>query len=239
MSSTDRASAGLSRRRFIGAGVGAAGAVALGGLKPLSAIGGNGLLVPKPKRSIILYTVRDRIGATRTRRACRPASRRCSSDSPRSATATSSSRATPARQREGGNVNNHAGASCCRAGSTTTGSRPRATTATIPGTITEATLAEFDAALRDREHPRLGYIGTGGDPTGQQLRARLEARRRALEHPRRAGRPPRPQAVHAQPRCRRTASCSTAARSTRWAGRRARAACASWSTSWSRRTRAT
>ena len=54
----------LSRRRFLGASFGAAaGAVALGTGFATAARGGNGLLVPPGKRSIILFTVRDRIGA--------------------------------------------------------------------------------------------------------------------------------------------------------------------------------
>ena len=54
----------MNRRRFLGAAAGtAAGAGILGGLKLDSASGGRGVLVPPGKRSIILYTVRDRIGA--------------------------------------------------------------------------------------------------------------------------------------------------------------------------------
>ena len=53
----------LSRRRFLSASLGAAGALALGGTWAGTARGGKGLLVPPGKRSIILYTVRDRISA--------------------------------------------------------------------------------------------------------------------------------------------------------------------------------
>jgi len=54
----------MNRRRFLGAAAGtAAGAGILGGLKLDSASSARGTLVPQGKRSIILYSVRDRIGA--------------------------------------------------------------------------------------------------------------------------------------------------------------------------------
>jgi sugar phosphate isomerase/epimerase len=54
----------MNRRRFLGAAAGtAAGAGILGGLKLDTATSARGTLVPQGKRSIILFTVRDRIGA--------------------------------------------------------------------------------------------------------------------------------------------------------------------------------
>jgi sugar phosphate isomerase/epimerase len=54
----------MSRRRFLGAAAGtAAGAGIFGGLRLDSAQSARGTLIPPGKRSIILYTVRDRIGA--------------------------------------------------------------------------------------------------------------------------------------------------------------------------------
>lgn len=62
MASTDHIGA-LTRRQFVGASAGAAGVLALGGLNPLIARGADGPLLPPGKRSIILFTVRDRIEA--------------------------------------------------------------------------------------------------------------------------------------------------------------------------------
>ena len=172
MSSTDRASAGLSRRRFIGAGVGAAGALALGGLKPLSAIGGNGLLVPKPRRSIILYTVRDRIGAAPDstgvpygfaqvlERLAEIGYRNVEFAGYTQHVNVLGRQITPQELRQLLDDN---------------GLEAIGNHGNVPSSINETTLAQFDAALETANILGQKYIGTGGDPTSSNYKSDWDA----------------------------------------------------------------
>ena len=53
---------GLNRRQFFAATTGMAAAVTMTGAAAKAAPGANGVLIPAPRRGIILYTVRDAVG---------------------------------------------------------------------------------------------------------------------------------------------------------------------------------
>ena len=173
-------SLGLTRRQLLAATTGMAAAAALGaaafGGGPAhaataaaarAASGPNGLLIPAPRRGIILYTVRDAI-----------------SRDPNSTTLASGFREVfeelsriGYRQIEfagygqhanadGGNVNNVAGAHLLRSWLDDNGLQAEGNHGSIPSTITDATLAAFDAQCEVANILGFGHIGTGGDPTG-------------------------------------------------------------------------
>ena len=67
---------------------------------------------------------------------------------------------------EGGNVNNVAGAQLLRTWLDDNGLEAEGNHGNIPGTITDATLAAFDAQCEIANILGFGHIGTGNDPTG-------------------------------------------------------------------------
>ena len=188
----------LTRRRFIGASVGAAGAVALGTGFTTAARGGSGLLVPPGKRSIILFTVRDRISAapdtTGVPYGFAQVLERLSEIGYHGIefagynqnTQILGRQITPAEIRtilddnglvavgSHGNIREH--------------------------TITDATLAAFDAYMDTAQTLGQKYIGTGGDPTGSNFKADWDAaaERWNILGERAGGRPA--EAVHPQSR---------------------------------------
>ena len=214
---------GLSRRQLLAATTGMAAAAALGaaafGGGPAHAAtrgaaaaaasgavkaGGNGVLLPPGKRGIILYTVRDAISRDpNTTDLAVGLQGGVPGTLPDRIQADRVRGLRPARQRRGRATSTTSRApSCCAPGSTTTGSRPRATTATSRRR-SPTPRSPRSTRLRDREHPRhSGHIGTGNDPTGSAFVADWEARGRAVELLRRARSVARPEAVHAQPRHR-------------------------------------
>ena len=150
----------------------------------------NGVLVPPAKRGIILYTVRDAISA-------RPADVALASgfkEVLRGARddrlpADRVRRVPPARQRPGRATSTTvAGAALLRTWLDDNGLEAEGNHGSIPGTITDATIAAFDAACEIANILGMGHIGTGSDPTSSAFVADWEARRRALELLRRAGR---------------------------------------------------
>jgi sugar phosphate isomerase/epimerase len=164
----------LSRRRFLGSSFGAAaGAVALGTGFTNVARGGNGLLVPPGKRSIILFTVRDAISRDPT-----------TSDLPsgfREVLEHLSGIGYHGIEFAG--FRQHANAEGGRDPSAATlaswldayGLVGVGNHGSIPSTINETTLAAFDAALEFANIVGLKYIGTGGDPTGSNFKADWDA----------------------------------------------------------------
>lgn len=161
---------GLNRRQFLAATTGMAAAAAVTARPAAAGAVGNanGVLVPAPKRGIILYTVRDAI-----------------SRDPLSSPYASGFRAVLEelatigyrqiefagyRQHansEGGNdLNSVAGATLLRSWLDDNGLQAEGNHGSIPSTITDATLASFDAACEIANILGLGHIGTGGDPTG-------------------------------------------------------------------------
>ena len=162
----------LSRRRFLGASLGAAGAVALGGAWATTARGGNGLLVPPGKRSIILYTVRDRISAAPDdsgvpygfervlERLAEIGYHGVEFAGYGQSQQILGRQITPPEIRKILDDN----------GLIAVGSH-----GTIPGSINDSTLAAFDAYMETANILGQKYIGTGGDPTGSNYKADWDA----------------------------------------------------------------
>jgi sugar phosphate isomerase/epimerase len=163
----------LSRRRFLGASFGAAaGAVALGTGFSSVARGGKGLLVPPGKRSIILFTVRDRISAA-----------------PDSSGVPYGFAQVLERLSEigyhgiefaGYNQNTQILGRQITAAEIRTilddnGLVAVGSHGSIPGVINDATLAAFDAYMDTAQTLGQKYIGTGGDPTGSNFKADWDA----------------------------------------------------------------
>ncbi len=162
---------GLNRRQFLAATTGMAAAATVASL-PLAtsasaAPSANGVVVPPGKRGIILYTVRDAI-----------------SRDPATSPYASGFKAVIEelgrigyKQVEfagfgqhanapGGNVNNVAGAQLLRTWLDDNGIEAEGNHGNIPSTVTDATLAQFDAACEVANILGMGHIGTGNDPTG-------------------------------------------------------------------------
>jgi sugar phosphate isomerase/epimerase len=172
-------SLGLSRRQLLAAttGMAAAAVVGLGTghahAAPLAATSGavkagNGVLVPPGKRGIILYTVRDAISRN-------PLITDPALPSGFKAVFAELSRIGYKQvefagynqnvNSEGGNVNSVAGAQLLRTWLDGYGLEAEGNHGSIPSTISDATLAQFDAACEVANILGFGHIGTGSDPT--------------------------------------------------------------------------
>lgn len=161
---------GLNRRQFFAATTGMAAAAAVASV-PLAgaasaAPAAGGVVVPPGKRGIILYTVRDAI-----------------SRDPATSPFASGFKAVieelgrigykqlefagynQSANAPGGNVNNVAGARLLRTWLDDNGIEAEGNHGSIPSTITDASLAQFDAACEVANILGLGHIGTGSDPT--------------------------------------------------------------------------
>jgi sugar phosphate isomerase/epimerase len=162
----------LSRRRFIGVSLGAAGAVAFGGAWAGTTRGGSGLLVPPGKRSIILFTVRDRIAAAPDEsgipygfeqvlaRLAEIGYHGIEFAGYTQSTQILGRQITPAEIRKVLDDN----------GLVAVGSHGN-----VPSAINDTTLAAFDAYLEIANILGQKYIGTGGDPTGSNFQADWDA----------------------------------------------------------------
>lgn len=172
-------SLGLSRRQLLAATTGVAAAAALGGAAfgggPAHAAAragavkaaGNGVLVPPGKRGIILYTVRDAISRDPN-----------TTDLPSGFLEVFQELSRIGYKQiefagynqnvnaPGGNVNNIAGAQLLRTWLDDNGLEAEGNHGSIPSTITDATLAAFDAQCEVANILGFGHIGTGNDPTG-------------------------------------------------------------------------
>ena len=158
---------GLNRRQFLAATTGMAAAAAVTAPSALAATGSNGVLVPRASAassstpcgtpSAATRHVRprlrlqgglrgageDRLQADRVRR-LQPERQR-----PRAATSTTLE-----------------GAALLRTWLDDNGLEAEGNHGSIPGTITDATIAAFDAACEIANILGMGHIGTGSDPTG-------------------------------------------------------------------------
>ncbi|HEX6955315.1 MAG TPA: sugar phosphate isomerase/epimerase family protein [Agromyces sp.] len=180
-------SLGLTRRQLLAAttGMAAAAAVGLAGghthahAAPATASGaaaGNGVLVPPGKRGIILYTVRDAISRDPN-----------TSDLPSGFKEVFEELSRIGYKQiefagynqnvnsPGGNVNNVAGAQLLRTWLDDNGLEAEGNHGSIPGTITDATLAAFDQACEIANILGFGHIGTGSDPTNSAYLADWQA----------------------------------------------------------------
>ncbi|MFE5411073.1 sugar phosphate isomerase/epimerase family protein [Microbacterium sp. NPDC056569] len=169
---------GLSRRQLLAATTGMAAAAAFGlgtghahaaapaAASGVAAKGGNGVLVPPGKRGIILYTVRDAISRDPN-----------TTDLPSGFKEVLQELARIGYKQiefagfnqhanaEGGNLNSVAGAQLLRTWLDDNGLEAEGNHGSIPSTITDATLAQFDAACEIANILGFGHIGTGSDPT--------------------------------------------------------------------------
>lgn len=163
---------GLNRRQFLAAttGMAAAAGAAVATAAPAAAnpVGNaNGILVPQSKRGIILYTVRDAISRD-------PATSPYASGfkavlEELSAIGYRQVEFAGYRQHAnapGGNVDNPEGAALLRTWLDDLGLEAEGNHGSVPGTVSDATIAQFDAACEVANILGLGHIGTGGDPTG-------------------------------------------------------------------------
>ncbi|TCB96637.1 sugar phosphate isomerase/epimerase [Micromonospora zingiberis] len=160
----------MSRRRILGAFAGVAGAAAVGatGVGSVAAANGNGLLVPKPKRGIILYSVRDRISAAPDTsgvpygfervlaRIAEIGYREVEFAGYNQSTAILGRQITPEEIRKVLDDN---------------GLRANGAHASIPGTVTPDTIAAFERTLDTAEILGMKHIGTGSDPTNSNYKA--------------------------------------------------------------------
>lgn len=160
---------GLNRRQFLAATTGMAAATAVTAPSALAGPVGNanGVLVPAAKRGIILYTVRDAVGRD-------PLSTTLASGFKEVLTELS---AIGYRQIEfagyrqhanaegGADLNTVAGATLLRSWLDANGLEAEGNHGSIPGGMTEANIAAFDAACEIANILGMGHIGTGSDPT--------------------------------------------------------------------------
>lgn len=180
-------SLGLTRRQLLAAttGMAAAAAVGLAGghthahAAPIAASGAdavNGPLVPPGKRGIILYTVRDAIGRDPNTTDLPSGFKEVFEELSRIGykqiefAGYNQNANSP-----GGNVNNVAGAQLLRTWLDDNGLEAEGNHGSIPGTITDATLAAFDQACEIANILGFGHIGTGSDPTNSSYLADWQA----------------------------------------------------------------
>jgi sugar phosphate isomerase/epimerase len=183
---------GLSRRQLLAATTGVAAAAALGGAAfgggPAHAAtragavpgavraAGNGVLLPPGKRGIILYTVRDAISRDPNTTDLASGFKEVFGELSRIGyKQVEFAGYNQHANAEGGNVNNIAGAQLLRSWLDDNGLEAEGNHGSIPSTITDATLAAFDAQCEIANILGFGHIGTGNDPTGTAYLADWQA----------------------------------------------------------------
>jgi sugar phosphate isomerase/epimerase len=179
-------SLGLTRRQLLAAttGMAAAAAVGLAGghvhASPAAAnpVGNaNGVLVPESKRGIILYTVRDAVSRDPNVSDLPSGFKEVLEELSR----IGYRQIEFAGYRQSGNAEGGAdlgtpeGAKLLRTWLDANGLEAEGNHGSIPSTINDTTLAQFDAACEVANILGLGHIGTGGDPTGSAYLADWQA----------------------------------------------------------------
>ncbi|KRC84383.1 Tat (twin-arginine translocation) pathway signal sequence [Terrabacter sp. Root85] len=169
---------GLNRRQFFAATTGMAAAVAVTGAAAAQAApGANGVLIPAPRRGIILYTVRDAVSRN-------PLTSPYASGFKEVLTELSSigyrqiefAGLTQNANSEGGaNLNTVEGATLLRSWLDDLGLQAEGNHGSVPSTITDANIAAFDTACEIANILGMGHIGTGSDPTSSAYVADWEA----------------------------------------------------------------
>jgi sugar phosphate isomerase/epimerase len=159
---------GLNRRQFLAATTGMAAAAAVTSPSALAADPTGGTLVPSGKRGIILYTVRDAISRDPNTSEYASGFKEVLEELARIgykqiefAGYTQSVNAPGGRS-----LNTVEGATLLRSWLDANGLEAEGNHGSIPSTITDTTLAQFDTACEIANILGLGHIGTGSDPTG-------------------------------------------------------------------------
>jgi len=158
-----RRSFGLSRRQLMAASTGLAAASMVGPLSSSAAAKGNGVLVPRGKLGIILYSVRDAVGRDPLASSLPSGFKEVFAELAR----------IGYKQIEFAGYTQHANAEGGRTPAPAllkqwlddNGLEAEGNHGSIPSTITDATLATFDAACEAANVLGMGHIGTGSDPT--------------------------------------------------------------------------
>jgi sugar phosphate isomerase/epimerase len=168
---------GLNRRQFFAATTGVAAAVTLTGAAAKAAPGANGVLIPAPRRGIILYTVRDAVSRD-------PLTSPYASGFKEVLTELSSigyrqiefaGFRQHANAEGGADLNTVAGATQLRTWLDDLGLEAEGNHGSVPLTITDASIAAFDTACEIANILGMGHIGTGSDPTGSAYVADWDA----------------------------------------------------------------
>src|SRR6478736_888661 len=168
---------GLNRRQFFAATTGMAAAVTMTGAAAKAAPGANGVLIPAPRRGIILYTVRDAVGRD-------PLTSPYASGFKEVLTELSSigyrqiefaGLRQHANSEGGANLNTVEGATLLRSWLDDLGLQAEGNHGSVPSTITDANIAAFDTACEIANILGMGHIGTGSDPTSSAYVADWEA----------------------------------------------------------------
>lgn len=165
-------SLGLGRRQFLAATTGMAAAATVAGLSPTAAAAApapgkaNGVVIPPAKRGIILYTVRDAVSRDPNTSPYASGFKEVFEELGRigySQIEFAGYNQSP--NAPGGNVNTVEGARLLRTWLDDNGLEAEGNHGSVPSTITEATLAAFDAQCERANILGMAHIGTGSDPT--------------------------------------------------------------------------
>ncbi|MEV0153915.1 TIM barrel protein [Micromonospora sp. NPDC050686] len=165
---------GMSRRRMLGAIAGVAGAAAVGaaGLGTTAASAGNGVLVPPGKRGIILYSVRDRISAAPDTSGVPYGFERVLG---RLAEIGYKEVEFAGYTQNAGILGRQITPAEIRKILDDNGLRANGSHASVPGSVTPTTLAQFEQTLDTAEILGMTNIGTGSDPTSSNYKADWDA----------------------------------------------------------------
>ena len=169
---------GLSRRQFLAASTAMAAAATTVGSTSMArpAHAANASLIPSGKRGIILYTVRDAVSRDPSTSPYASGFKAVFQELARIGyKQVEFAGYNQHANAPGGNVNNVAGAHLLRTWLDDNGLEAEGNHGSIPSTITDATLAQFDAACEIANILGLGHIGTGSDPTSSKYLADWQA----------------------------------------------------------------
>ena len=170
---------GLNRRQFLAATTGMAATAAVTAPAALAGPVGNanGTLIPAPRRGIILYTVRDAISrdplTTDLASGFKEVLAELSTIGYRQIEFAGFTQ--NANAEGGSNLNTVEGATLLRSWLDANGLEAEGNHGSIPSTVTDATIAQFDTACEIANILGMGHIGTGNDPTSSAFVADWEA----------------------------------------------------------------
>jgi len=167
---------GLSRRQLLAATTGMAAAAMLA--SPTSAMASNAQLIPAPRRGVILYTVRDAVSRNPVAfpglaSGFKQVFEVLSQIGYRQIEFAGYNQ--NANAEGGAQLGNPAGAALLRSWLDDYGLVAQGNHGSIPGTITDTTLASFDASCEIANILGLDHIGTGSDPTNSAYVADWDA----------------------------------------------------------------